>query len=42
MSGLWGVGCLLCRLVSNFFLILLGRFMVGMATPAMLRCPYPC
>lgn len=30
MSGLWGVGCLLCGLVSNFFLILLGRFMVGM------------
>ena len=30
MSGLWGTGCLLCGLVSNFFLILLGRFMVGM------------
>lgn len=30
MSGVWGVGCLLCGLVSHLFPIVLGRFMVGM------------
>ena len=29
MSAVWGVGCTLCGLVSHLFLIVLGRFMVG-------------
>lgn len=29
MFAVWGVGCTLCGLVSHLFLIVLGRFMVG-------------
>ncbi len=29
MSALWGVGCLLCGVISNFFMIVFGRFLVG-------------
>lgn len=29
MSAVWGVGCLICGLVSHLYAIVLGRFMVG-------------